>query len=77
MPRRKTATAIPSNIRGIVRYIAVRRELSGELGVGEGEFPHRDGKAGYATRVVVTNGPSPGDLGGEAACQGQTVSDLR
>ena len=29
-----------SKREGIVRYIAVRRELQGELGIGDGELPH-------------------------------------
>ena len=46
-----------SRRKRVVRSIAVRRELSGELGVGEGELPHRDGKPAYAIRVVVANFP--------------------
>ena len=50
-----------SKREGRVRYIAVRRELPGELGVGEGGLPHREGKPACATRVAVTNIPAPGD----------------
>ena len=64
-----------SKREGIVRHVAVRRELAGEPGLGEGELPHCDDKPAYAIPVVVTNIPSPGGLGGGAACPGHTVSE--
>ena len=50
-----------SKREGIVRYIAVRRELPNSLGVNDDELPHDDGKPAYAIRVLITNIPAPGE----------------
>ena len=50
-----------SKREGIVRYIAVRRELPNSLGVNDGELPQDDGKPAYAIRVLITNILAPGE----------------
>ena len=47
-----------SKREGIVRYIAVRRELPDSLTVHDDELPHDDGKPACAICVLITNIPA-------------------
>ena len=50
-----------SKREGIIRYIAIRRELPDALGAYDDELPHRPDKPAYAIRVLITNNPALGE----------------
>lgn len=60
----------------VIRYVATRRALPGELGLDKGELPAADGKPAYRIGAYMTNFPAPDALPAEKA-NGLKTMDTR
>jgi len=60
----------------VIRYVATRRALPGELGLDQGELPAVDSRPAYRIGAYITNFPAPDALPAEKA-NGLKTMDAR